>query len=716
MTDQRTIHLSIGGMTCASCSARLEKVLGRQAGVDHATVNLATEEALISGDAAVSDLIKAIEKAGFLATEQVDDLDRDEDRRKAGREKFLVIIAISLSLPFVFQMGFMVTGGSLHLNPVFQLMLGTFFQFVIGARFYKPALSALKQLSGNMDLLVVMGTLAAWGLSTYKVLTGHGVESPLYFEASAMVITLVLLGKWLETRAKGSTLEAVRSLMALKPDRALVERNGQQIDIPAAHVRVGEVVIVRPGDRFPTDGLVIEGQSEADESLLTGETLPVAKGPGDKVTAGAINGDGLLRVETARVGQDTALAHIIDLVKGAQGSKAPVQARVDKVAAIFVPIVVVIALGTFAGWMMLGAVYEEAVINAVTVLVIACPCALGLATPTAIMVGTGQAARFGILIKDATAFEAAASLKTIAFDKTGTLTEGKPVVERVMPLKEGTEQALINLAASAGQGSHHPLSQAIGEKAKGQPLAPISEFKAVPGKGLTAIVDGQPVTLGSARMMEEAGFALPSLGEDWQGLTMVWVAAGDQLAGVFGLTDQPRHDAPQTIQALHRQGIQTVMLTGDREGVAQTVAVRLGIDLVKAQLLPEDKIRTLRQIAEKGPVAMVGDGINDAPALAEADVGIALGTGTDVALHASGITLMQPRLMGVVNAISISRALKSKINQNLFWAFAYNIVALPLAAMGQLSPVVAGAAMALSSVSVVTNALFLKRWRPDHEG
>nr|MBC8267124.1 copper-translocating P-type ATPase [Rhodospirillaceae bacterium] len=606
-------------------------------------------------------------------------------------------------------------------SPMLQLLLATPIQFGTGLRFYKPAWGALKAGSGNMDLLVVLGTSAAYWLSVAILMVPElAGDGHLYFEAGAAVFTLVLLGKLLETRAKRGTTAAIRALMDLRPETARVQRDGAEVEIPSSLVQSGDVVVIRPGERIAVDGDIIDGVSTCDESLITGESLPVAKQVGDTVTGGAINGEGLLKVRATTVGSGSALARIIALIQSAQATKAPVQRLVDKIAAVFVPIVVAIAALTFAGWMIFGAVdTSTAIINAVTVLVIACPCALGLATPTAIMAGTGSAARFGILIKDAEALERAHRVNTVVLDKTGTLTEGKPSVRQVVAI-DGDAEALIILAASAQQGSEHPLAHAVLERAGKSPLAHLKAFKSHPGRGLEAELDDLSLLIGNRRLLDEQGVALGSLEDqcvsfEEDGATVMWVAEKGpelRLLGLIAVADAIKAGAETAVAQLKRAGIETVMLTGDNARSAASIALAAGVDRVIAEVLPEDKAREVRSLQAAGrTVAMVGDGINDAPALAAADIGIAMGTGTDVAMHTAGITLMRGDPELIAASIRISSATYSKIRQNLFWAFIYNIIGIPLAAAGLLSPVIAGAAMAMSSVSVVSNSLLLKRWK-----
>jgi Cu+-exporting ATPase len=594
-------------------------------------------------------------------------------------------------------------------------------QFWLGARFYRAGWKALRAGSGNMDLLVAVGTSAAYGLSVYLLLT-RADSMHLYFEASAVVISLVLLGKWLEARAKRQTTEAIRALQSLRPATARVRRDGIDSDVSIDTIRVGNLVVIRPGERVPVDGEIVEGNSQIDESMLTGESLPVDKQPGDSVTGGAINAHGMLVARTLAVGAETTLARIIRLVENAQAAKAPIQRLVDKVSAVFVPVVMGIALLTFIGWWALGGDAEQAILNAVAVLVIACPCALGLATPTAIMAGTGVAARHGILIKDAEALELAHKIRTVVFDKTGTLTDGTPHVAACVASESSDRNEVLSIAAGLQAGSEHPLARAVLTEVATASLTamPARAQQALPGRGIAGEVNGALYWLGNRRLMLDKQIATTALESDAdkleaEGRTVSWLArASDNHAlGLLAFGDAIKPSAVNAVARLKTLGIATVMLTGDNQGAAQAAATALGIDTVMAEVLPADKARQVSQLKTNGQtVAMVGDGINDAPALAAADVGIAMSSGSDVAMHTAGITLMRGDPALVADAIDISKRTYAKIRQNLFWAFVYNIVGIPLAAAGLLNPVIAGAAMAFSSVSVVSNALLLRRWRP----
>jgi Cu+-exporting ATPase len=723
-----TLQLAIEGMTCASCVARVEKALGSVPGVLRASVNLASESArveMVRGVVSARTLANAVEAAGYSARLAAAPGIEAAARDPAAALKRDLILALLLAAPLAAPMALALFGVDFSLPPWLQWLLATPVQFWCARRFYLAAARAVRAGSGNMDLLVSIGTLAAYSLSLYLwLMAGHGAH--LYFEASAVVIALVLLGRWLEARAKKQTSEAIRLLGQLRPATARVLRDGTERQVPLDDVLLGDRVVVLPGERIAVDGMIREGATSIDESMLTGESLPVDKHPGDRVATGALNTTGRIAVETTAVGGDTMLAKIIRLVEDAQAAKAPIQRLVDRIAAVFVPIVLAIAAVTVAGWLAAGAPLDTAVINAVSVLVIACPCALGLATPTAIIAGTGVAAKHGILIKDVEALEVARAVSVVAFDKTGTLTEGKPRVAAVVGSDGAGEGQVLALAAAIDGGSTHPLAEAVRAAAAGRAAVPAAtRHQVVAGRGAQALVrvgeTDVEVLLGSRAWIgelgaDQAGLAASADAQERAGRSVSWLARRDggrvTAIGLIAFADTPRPTAKAAIDALRRLGIDTTMISGDNEGAAAAIAASLGLAHYEANVLPQEKSARVTRLKAGGRrVAMVGDGINDAPALAAADLGIAMGTGTDIAMHAAGVTLMRPDPRLVPAAIELSRATVRKIRQNLFWAFVYNVVGIPLAALGFLSPVFAGAAMAASSVSVVSNALLLKRYR-----
>jgi len=754
-TDEYT--LLIEGMTCASCVSRLERVLHKVPGVLDASVNLATEKARIHAlGVPVSALITAVKKAGFdaqleptmltapvgssagsVTDSSVDTSKADSSftaspstsegarrgrRYSSASSLWPVVVSASLTAPLLLPMLGMLFGRDLMLPGWLQFALATPIQFWLVGRFYRAGWRALRAGSGNMDLLVAIGTSAAYGLSVYLLLR-HSSHAQLYFESSAVVITLVLLGKWLEARAKQQTIAALQALSVLRVSEAIVRRNGVDQKVPIEKVQLGDTLVVRPGDRVPVDGIVIEGDSHLDESLLTGESLPIPKQIGDRLTGGAINQEGVLIMRVTAIGRDTMLSHIIRSVEDAQATKAPIQRIVDKVSAVFVPVVLLASVITLLLWGWLSGDWQQALLNAVAVQVIACPCALGLATPTAIMAGTGVASRHGILIKDAEALETAHAIRVVAFDKTGTLTEGRPSVVQIKGITI-SDHDVLQLAASLQQHSDHPLAKAVVQNAAEQSIAPyaVSNAHALPGRGIQANSDDKTIYLGNTRLMADLAIDT-SLGQPFAteheaaGRTVSWLAvhdaAGTRVVGVLAFGDVVKQSARAAIERLQVLGVNAVMITGDNEGAARAVAQAVGITEFYSQVLPGDKASLITRLKQAhGTVAMVGDGINDAPALAAADVGIAMSSGTDVAMHTAGVTLMRADPTLVADTIVISQRTTTKIRQNLFWAFVYNLVGLPLAALGLLNPMIAGGAMALSSVSVVTNAILLKRWRP----
>jgi P-type Cu+ transporter len=724
-TPALDLDLGIGGMTCASCVTRVEKALRKVPGVMDASVNLATESARVRyapADQMEARLRRAVRDAGYEPRAAQEPSPQDLSPW-AGFAP--VAAGIALSLPLLLPM----LGGFFGLDwmlPAWvQFVLATPVQFILGARFYKAGWHALKAFTGNMDLLVAIGTTAGWGLSTWLWLSAGGMH--LYFEASAVVVTLVLLGKFLEARAKRQTTAAIRALHALRPETAhVLQRSGDEADVPVAEVLAGDRLVVRAGERIPADGTIEQGRTQVDESMLTGEPLPVAKAEGARVTGGSINGEGRVVMAVTAVGSETVLAQIIRLVEDAQAAKAPIQRLVDQVSAVFVPVVLAIGLVTLLGWWWAGAGIEAALIHAVAVLVIACPCALGLATPAAIMAGTGVAARHGILIKDAQALELAHKVDTVAFDKTGTLTVGQPRLVGFVATPAADEAPMLAVAASLQAGSEHPLARAVLAQAKerGVAFGAAGDLQAVPGRGSEGEVAGAHYLIGSMRWIAELGVALGELAPaaaqlQRDGATLSALVerhgAALQLRALMAFADEPKPGARDALAALRERGLRIAMISGDNRAAALAMGERLGLrpDEIHAEVLPGDKAAQVAALKQGGHVvAMVGDGVNDAPALAAADVGIAMATGTDVAMHAAGITLMRGELALVGAALALSHRTVVKIRQNLFWAFAYNVAGIPLAALGYLSPVVAGAAMALSSVSVVSNALLLKRWRP----
>jgi len=717
------IQLNISGMSCASCVGRIEKALAKVRGVERATVNLASETAAVYGKTLlVAELIAAVEQAGYQAS-----LPEDSSVAEVvniafyQQEWWPVAASIVLTLPLVLPMFGMLFGVDWMLPAFWQWLLATPVQFYFGARFYKAGWAALKAGSGTMDLLVAIGTSAAYGLSLYLWWSfaaqhgQHGVPH-LYFESSSAVLSLVLLGKYLEHKAKKRTTDALRALENLKPAVATLWQNGVWVEVKAQMVQKGDLVLVKPGERIPVDALVEQGQSHVDEALISGESVPVSKALADKVTGGSVNLDGVLQIRATAVGAESTLSRIIQLVEQAQGAKAPVQALVDQISAIFVPAVLVIALITLLGWGFIADAWVAGILNAVAVLVIACPCALGLATPAAIMAGTGSAARSGILIKDATALEQAKAVTLVVFDKTGTLTQGKPQVQQFSTFAD--EPKLLLWAASLQQQSEHPLAKALVNYASEHQVIAIEtdQCQVVAGQGVQGKVDGHALALGSSQWMQQLGLVLPVDRIQTSGASVSWLAEqqGDryQLLALFCFTDELKPDARQAVSLLQQHGIAVAMLTGDSKASAALIAQQLELTDWKAEVLPAGKAAAIQRWQQQGyKVAMVGDGINDAPALAQANLGIAMASGTEVAVSASAMTLMRSRPVLVSAALEIARLSYRKIQQNLFWAFIFNVVGIPLAALGYLNPLIAGAAMACSSLVVISNALLLQRWK-----
>ncbi|MBS1156198.1 MAG: Copper-translocating P-type ATPase [Proteobacteria bacterium] len=712
---ESTIRLGLGGMTCAACAARIEKVLNKQTGVA-ASVNFATETAEVRFPAGLwtaDALIAVVEKAGYSAQLERDASDQAAEKAvQMQHERNHFLLAAVLTLPLL--AGMFSLGGHVELLPRWlQWLLATPVQFWSGARFYRGAYKSLRGGSANMDVLVALGTSMAYGLSAVVTLANWH-DQHVYFEAGAAVITLVILGKWLESRAKGKTSSAIAELLKLQPKTARIEVDGEIREVPITALKTGDIVIVRHGESIPVDGEVIEGQAAVDESMLTGESLPVEKSAGSQVYAATRNQDGMLKCRATSVGSRTQLAEIVRLVAAAQGSKAPIQRLADQISGIFVPVVVAISVLTFVVTFWLGAGFTVSLINAVAVLVIACPCALGLATPTAVMVGIGRGAQHGVLFRNAAALEHAEKIDVLVLDKTGTLTEGKPVVVDVIALGEETSERILQLAASLEQGSEHPLARAILQGAAGQPLLPVEQFAVTAGQGVSGVLDAVEIRVGvpawAATFSADVGSVIQK--QAALGRTLAGVARDGELIGLIAIADAIRPSSTAAVARLRNMGVEVVMMTGDNAATAKAIAGQAGIERFRAQVLPQDKAAFVQQLKAEGKfVAMAGDGVNDAPALAAADVSFAMGAGSDVAIEAADVTLMHSDLRALVDAISLSRATLAKIRQNLFFAFIYNVLGIPLAALGWLNPVIAGAAMAMSSVSVVSNSLLLRRWR-----
>ncbi|MEK4730256.1 heavy metal translocating P-type ATPase [Paenibacillus sp. FSL L8-0641] len=741
-TVSEEANLNVTGMTCAACATRIEKGLNRMPGVTGATVNLAMETAHVeyaAGSIAVGDLVSKIEHLGYGAIPQsAEDNIADVRSKDIHRKKWKWIVSAVLSLPLLWAMvaHFSFTSWiyvpELFLNPWFQLVLTTPIQFVIGWQFYVGAYKALRNGSSNMDVLVALGTSAAYFYSLYLTLRPADVMEgmagmpvmtmpELYYETSAVLITLILVGKWFEAVAKGRSSEAIKSLMSLQATTARVVRDGQELDIPIEQVRVKDIFIVRPGEKIPVDGVVVDGRSAVDESMLSGESLPVEKEAGSAVTGATLNKNGILRIQAERVGGDTALSRIIKVVEDAQNSKAPIQRIADQISGIFVPIVVAIAVLAFIVWFFLVTPTDFAgsLEKMIAVLVIACPCALGLATPTSIMAGSGRAAEYGILFKGGEHLEMTRSVNAVVLDKTGTVTNGKPELTDVMVGASGmAEKDLLRLLGAAEKSSEHPLAEAIvkGIADRGIELVGPTDFENIPGYGVKAHVEGKQILAGTRRLMSREGIAIDDLAEQYMndlekaGKTAMLVAVNGSYAGLVAVADTIKETSREAVARLRAMNIEVIMITGDNERTARAVAAEAGIERVLAEVLPEGKAEEVKRLQEQGMiVAMVGDGINDAPALATANIGMAMGTGTDVAMEAADITLMRGNLNSIPDAIEMSRRTMTNIRQNLFWALGYNVIGIPIAALGFLAPWLAGAAMAFSSVSVVLNALRLQR-------
>jgi len=735
-SEEHKTTLQITGMTCSACATRIEKGLSRMTGISQVNVNLALETAhvvYLPSNITVKEMTSKVEQLGYKALPKQKAQDTAQLRQQEiDRKKWMWLFAATLSLPLLWAMvsHFSFTSWipvpSLFTNPWFQLILSTPVQFIIGGQFYAGAYKALRNGSANMDVLVALGTSAAYFYSVYLTIQSLGMGTmehtvEMYYETSSMLITLILVGKWFEALAKGRSSEAIKSLMGLQAKTALVVRDGEEVSIPIEEVMVGDVIIVKPGDKIPVDGQVIQGQSSVDESMLTGESIPIEKQVGDKVIGATLNKNGVLRIEATKIGKDTTLAQIIHVVEAAQGSKAPIQRIADVISGIFVPIVVGIAVITFIVWYFIvePSQFASALEKAIAVLVIACPCALGLATPTSIMAGSGRAAELGILFKGGEYLESAERIEVVVLDKTGTVTNGKPVLTNILPVAPMTASSLLRMTAAVEKHSEHPLADAIVsaaiDRSKGLPLPAAKHFENIPGYGVMAWVDGRKMFIGTRKLMSENGMDIGTAHDDMNhleesGKTAMLVAVDGKYAGIVAVADTIKETSREAVKRLRDMGIDVIMITGDNKRTAKAIAEQAGILTVLAEVLPEGKAEEVKKLQQAGKViAMVGDGINDAPALATADIGMAVGTGTDVAMEAADVTLMRGDLNAVADAVIMSRRTMSNIKQNLFWALAYNAVGIPIAALGFLAPWLAGAAMAFSSVSVVLNALRLQR-------
>lgn len=735
------VTIPITGMSCASCVAKVEKALKNVNGAVEANVNLATEKAMVSYNGTVTspnELKKAVTQAGYGVAEEGGEVEEGEKARPSEAEKLrrAFIFSAALTVPILLGSfsGLLPWYPQILANHYLLLALTTPVQFWAGLRFYRGAWAALRKRTTDMNTLVAVGTSAAYfysGVATFApgLFTAAGQAPQVYFDTAAVIVTLILLGRWLEARAKGRASEAIKKLVGLQARTARVIRKGQELDVPVEEVHPGDIVVVRPGEKIPADGLVKEGNSSVDESMITGESIPAEKGIGSEVIGATINKTGTFRFEATKVGKDTVLAQIVKLVEEAQGSKAPIQRLADKVASVFVPVVITVAMITFIVWYFWGPepALTRALLNFVAVLIIACPCALGLATPTAVMVGTGKGAEVGILIRSGESLEMAHKLNTIVFDKTGTLTKGEPSVTNVVATDDFLEERVLSLAAAVEKNSEHPLGRAVVEEAEKRKakLEEVDNFEALPGWGVKAEVKGQEILLGNLRLMEDKSISLNGLASkekelSREGKTAMFLALGGKAAGVIAVADTLKAYSVEAVARLSSLGLKVTMISGDSKRAAGAIARKVGIDEVIAEVLPQDKVAKIKELQARGRVvAMVGDGINDGPALAQADIGIAIGSGTDVALEASDITLITGDLRQVLTAIQLSRRTMRTIKQNLFWAFAYNTAGIPLAAgilypfFGfLLNPMFAAAAMAFSSVSVVSNSLRLRRFKP----
>ncbi|MBA4180547.1 MAG: copper-translocating P-type ATPase [Anaerolinea sp.] len=722
-TKERAVTLDIGGMTCASCVRRVERALSKVDGVETASVNFAAETARVTfaGEVTLEKLTGAVEKAGYSASESQPGKDREAERTiHAQKTLYTLIFGAVLAVPTIvlamaMDIADLAIFGDHQLHGRLLLALATPVQLGLGWRFYRGSYTSLRHLNPNMDVLVALGTSVAYVFSAWVVLAGKPYT--MFFDVSSGVLVFITMGKYFEEKSKGAASSAIRTLLGLSARSATLLRDGAEVDVPVEQLVVGDIFVVRPGQRVAVDGVIRDGHSTIDEAMITGESIPVERKAGDHIIGGTVNQNGVIRVEATAVGEQTALRRMARMVEEAQGSKAPIQKLVDQVAAVFVPVVIVLALGVFLGWGTLGSSWINAMVYAVAVLVIACPCALGLATPTAIMVGTGMGAERGILIKNAEILERTKSLNVIILDKTGTLTEGRPQVTEVVPFGGIDRQALLRVVAAAEAGSEHPLSRAIVDAAVDESIAlpEASAFESFTARGVFGEVEGRPVLAGNRRLFEEREIPLPAEAEaevlrlEEAGRTVILAAIDGQIAGIIAIADEVKQNARRAVDALHHRGLRVIMMTGDNERAAAAVAARAGISEYRANARPEDKLALVKALQAEGlQVAMVGDGVNDAPALAQADIGIAMSTGTDVAIEAGDITLLSGDVSKIAEAITLSRSTLSAIRQNLVWAFGYNVVAIPVAAAGLLNPIIAGAAMAFSSVSVMGNSLRLR--------